>query len=78
MWLEEDFVMIRLDWTEFVRAGCERLAQLNPSLTIGEPAFRTDHGPYDGGIGDSYDLPHFVDFEVENDKESMQKKMEKA
>ena len=57
--------MIRLNWAEFVQAAKERFEQLNPTLTIGEPSFRTDHGSYNGGIGDSYDLPHFVDFEVE-------------
>jgi hypothetical protein len=58
-------MMIRLNWIEFVKAGRERLQQLHPDMTIGEPAFRTDHGAYNGGIGESYDLPHFVDFEVE-------------
>lgn len=58
-------MMIRLNWIEFVKAGRERLQQLNPDWVLGEPAFRTDHGSYNGGVGDSYDLPHFVDFEVE-------------
>lgn len=61
-------MMIRLNWKEFVQAACERLAQLNPSFTLSDPSFRTDHGSYDGGIGDSYDLPHFVDFDVTGTK----------
>ena len=57
-------MMIRLNWKEFVQAACERLAQLNPSFTLSEPSFRTDHGSYNGGVGDSYDLPDFVDFDT--------------
>jgi hypothetical protein len=71
-------MMIRLNWIEFVTAGCERLKELNPQFEVGDPSFRTDHGSYNGGIGDSYDLPHFVDFEIKRKEPSVPNESDKA
>jgi hypothetical protein len=57
-------MMIRLNWSEFVRAAYERLQQLNPTLELKPPQFMKDHGSYSGGIGEAYEVPDFVDFEV--------------
>jgi hypothetical protein len=57
--------MIRVTWDEFVKAGSQCIAAKFPDHTLVlPPQFKKDYGSYDGGIGDAYDLPGFVDFEI--------------
>lgn len=57
-------MMIRLTWEEFTQLAYEKVREKFPDLTLNPPQFKKNHGSYDGGIGEAYDIPDFVDFEV--------------
>jgi len=57
---------IVVTWDEFVKLAEIGFNVANPGITIaGEPKMKKDHGSYDGGIGEAYDIPTEVWFEVE-------------
>jgi hypothetical protein len=57
---------IVVTWEEFVALAVLGFKTSNPGRVISEsPKIKKDYGSYDGGIGDAYEVPTEVWFEVE-------------
>jgi hypothetical protein len=58
---------LRLGMSEVVRIICgEAHAFLTgTTCSISNPRWLKDHGPHDGGVGEAYDVPEFLEFDVD-------------
>lgn len=66
---------LRLSWEEFILAALRDIKRNQSKIchesTIGVDFLR-DYGPHSGGVGEAYDLPHFVDINLDNPFVAMQ------
>lgn len=58
---------LRVSIDEVVRIiGGEPASYLPGTLfQLSNPCWLKDHGPHDGGVGKAYDVPDFLEFDVE-------------
>jgi len=54
---------LRLTWEEFTDLAMRQLREVYAGAN--NPTFLRDYGPYGGGIRGAYEIPNYVDVELE-------------